>query len=75
MTIRDNGMMVKTYSIADLLCTMSFLGNQTKLSAFLKIDRMTLRKYMDDINQTNHMIVRREGKYVFMCATNRKHVQ
>ena len=70
--VRGNGRKIKTYSIADLLCTTSFLGNQTKLAKFLKINRGTFRSYMHDINQVNHLIVKQGSEYVFMSVSHRK---
>ena len=67
-----NGKIVTTYSIADLLLTWSFKGNELKLSKFLKISRGTLRKYSSDRNQVNNMIVRDSGKYVFMSVPHYK---
>ena len=67
-----NGITMTAYSISDLLCTRSFMGNQSKLALFLKVHRMTIKKHLHDINQLNHMIIRRDGKYIFMSTTRNK---
>ena len=48
---------------------MVFLGNQSKLAKFLKINRGTLRKHVNDLNNKNHVIIQQGDKYTFMAVT------
>jgi len=67
-----NGIQTTSYCVSDLLFTHSFMGNKIKLGLFLKIDRKTVAKHVDDTKQLNHMIIRRDGKYIFMSTTRNK---
>ncbi len=61
-------------SIRELLLMKVVAGNQCLLARFLKINRGTLRKYKDDMNNERHVVIIQNGKYTFMneCTQGRK---
>lgn len=60
---------INTYTILELLLTPTIRGNQTVLAKLLKINRSTLRKYLDDTTNANHVVLVNDNKYVFMHST------
>ncbi len=60
------------YTVKDLLLTGTVRGNLSKLALLLKVNRGTLRKYMDDTDNHRHFIWYIEGKYIFMNTPQNK---
>lgn len=56
-------------SVPEILRSDYYSENQTSLAWALGISRGTLRKYMNDTENKNHVVIVRDGKYTFMSAT------
>lgn len=61
---------LNVYTIRELLYTPAIKGNQTTLARLLKINRGTLAKYMVDIDNTRHIVILQDDKYILMSTTN-----
>lgn len=61
-------MLRQVYTIRELLLSPTMLGNQTKLAKMLRIDRMTLGKYRDDVENKYHCILRADEGFIFMAS-------
>jgi hypothetical protein len=58
--------------IKDLLHNCHYRGNQTLLSEKLNINRGTLRKFMNDNDDSRHFIRVRSGKVEFFTNQSNK---
>jgi len=59
-------------TISDLL-DYQFHGNQSEMSRVLKVNRGTLRKYIDDPTGERHQIRVFDGEYQLMVKTHGSH--
>ena len=56
-------------SIPMLLRSEYFSENQSSLAWLLGVSRNTLRKYLNDVDNLYHVVIKRGDKYTFMCVT------
>jgi hypothetical protein len=58
------------FNIPQMLQSKSIRYNQSKLAVILNINRGTLRKYMNDSEGLEHVIVGVGNKFIFMSTTH-----